>query len=77
MINENGMVVGFHHCKNKAFEKLKPALHRIWSKQHPSIKTHIVWTDDVRSDGSLLKRLYKIYRPECELRIGQVKHKVK
>lgn len=72
VINENGMVVGFEHCKTKSFEDLKPSLERIWSVQSPTIKTSVVWTDNVHADAALLRKCYKEYRPEADLQVGQV-----
>lgn len=71
VINENSMVVGFQHCKTKSFEDCKPALQRIWSQQR-DITTEVVWTDNVRSDKNSIYSLYKEFKPDASLLVGQV-----
>ena len=72
VLNENGMVIGFEHCKSKSFSDLQPALERIWSTQSPAVSTDVVWTDNVNSDEALLRNCYHQYRPSADLKVGQV-----
>ena len=71
VINENSIIVEFQHCKSKSFEDCRPVLERIWSKQ-TEILTDVVWTDNVRSNRNALCALYKEYKPEASLLVGQV-----
>ena len=71
VINENGMVVGFEHCRSKSFNDLEPALDRIWTAQIPTISTEVVWTDNVNSDEALLKECYRRHRPSAIMQVGQ------
>lgn len=72
IINENGMIIAFEHCKSKAFSDIAPALERIWTAQDPTVDTEVLWTDNVRGDKNALEQLYKKKKPGKSILIGQV-----
>ena len=74
VINENGMVVGFEHCKSKSFDDVQPALKRIWNAQGPQVVTQVVWTDNVQSDKRGIQTTYHNIKPGCTVDVGQVGH---